>query len=76
VLEQASTPAWHHRRVIFVDPRGDLDAQAARRLAALPPATPRDLAPLRVFGYPGWLPQSAGEAFYEDARVFRPPGVK
>jgi len=49
---------------------------SAAWLAALPAsATPRDLAPLPVFGYPGWLPQSAGAAFYDDTRVFRhPPG--
>jgi len=35
-------------------------------------ATPRALAPLPVFGYPGWLPQSAHAEFYDDARYFRP----
>jgi hypothetical protein len=31
--------------------------------------TPQDLAPLPVFGYPGWLAQD--EAFYDDTRYFR-----
>ena len=50
-----------------------LDAQAAAWLAALPDdATPRQMAPLPVFGYPGWLPGSADAAFYKDRRWFRP----
>ena len=36
--------------------------------------TPRDLAPLPVFGYPGWWEQSP--AFYDDRRYFRPQPVK
>ncbi len=42
-----------------------LDAHAAH-------GTPRALAPLPVFGYPGWLPQSAHAEFYDDTRYFRP----
>ena len=78
VLEQALEPRPGITcKVIFVGSRGDPDVQAAEWLASRPAtATPRDLAPLPVFGYPGWLPQSAGEAFYDDTRVFRHPGVK
>lgn len=49
------------------------DAYAAnwlRERAAL--ATPADLAPFPIFGYPGWLAQSAQAAFYDDTRYFRP----
>lgn len=58
-------------KVIFTDPEGDLDAQAARWLAHAG-RTPRDLPPLPVFGYPGWHPASANAAFYDDERYFRP----
>lgn len=34
--------------------------------------SPRCLAPLPVFGYPGWFPGSEHEAFYADTRYFRP----
>ena len=51
----------------------DADACAAAWLAALPAqATPRDMAPLPIFGYPGWLPGSARAEFYDDERYFRP----
>jgi hypothetical protein len=33
-------------------------------------SSPRDLAPLPLYGLPGWLPQN--EAFYDDERYFRP----
>ena len=74
VLEQALEP-WPGItcKALFVDPAGDADAQAAAWLGALPAgATPSLLAPLPVFGYPGWLPQAAQAAFYDDARYFRP----
>ena len=77
VLEQALLSAPRPRpsitcKVLVVDPQGDADAQAAGQLAALPTgATPRDLAPLPVFGYPGWLPGSESREFYDDAKVFR-----
>ena len=58
-------------KVIFVDPAGDVDAQAARWLADVG-RSPRDLPPLPVFGYPGWHPGSANAAFYDDERYFRP----
>jgi hypothetical protein len=35
-------------------------------------STPRDLAPLPVFGYPGWSEGSTRAAFYADERYFRP----
>jgi len=50
-----------------------LDEYAAAWLkAATGELTPRALAPLPVFGYPGWFPGSEREAFYADTRYFRP----
>lgn len=50
-----------------------LDVQAADFVHALPPqATPRQFAPLPVFGYPGWLAGSSQAGFYADRRWFRP----
>ena len=46
------------------------DEAAAAWLAALPAASPRDLAPLPVFGYPGWMPEQ-DERFYAEERYFR-----
>lgn len=74
VLEQALKP-WPGItcKAIVVSPGRSLDEQAAAWLAACgPQATPKDLAPLPVFGYPGWLPESGNAEFYEDARYFRP----
>ena len=73
VLEQALAPyPGLTCKVIFVA-GGDPDAQAAARLAAhAPRGTPRDLPPIPVLGYPGWLPGSAHASFYDDARYFRP----
>ena len=74
VLEQALEP-WPGItcKAIFVSPRRPLDDQAAAWLAArAPQTTPKDLAPLPVFGYPGWLPASANARFYSDERYFRP----
>jgi len=70
VLEQALKP-WPGItcRAIFVSPASDPDAQAAAQLGVL--ATPRDLAPLPVFGYPGWLAANEDAEFYDDARYFR-----
>jgi len=34
--------------------------------------SPRALAPLPVFGYPGWFAGNEREAFYADTRFFRP----
>jgi hypothetical protein len=51
----------------------DADAHAAAWLASLPAqATPREMAPLPIFGYPGWLPGSEQAQFYDDERYFRP----
>lgn len=75
VLEQALAP-WPGItcKAIFVSPQRSLDEQAAAWLAACgAQATPQDLAPLPVFGYPGWLPASGNATFYDDARYFRPP---
>lgn len=55
--------------------RAHLDEQAARWfVAAQDDLTPRALAPLPVFGYPGWFPGNDCEAFYADTRYFRPLG--
>jgi hypothetical protein len=71
VLEQALSPRPSITcKVVFADPAGDLDTQAAATLSGL--ATPKDLPPLPVFGYPGWLPESARPGFYDDTRYFRP----
>jgi hypothetical protein len=74
VLEKALEP-WPGItcKAIFLTVAGDADAQAAAWLARLPPdATPRELAALLVFGYPGWLPGNDRPGFYDDARYFRP----
>ena len=74
VLEQALEP-WPGItcKAIFVSPQRSLDEQAAAWLDACGPrATPKDLAPLPVFGYPGWLPASRNAGFYSDERYFRP----
>ena len=74
VLEKALEP-WPGItcKAIFVAAGADADAQAAAWLARLPPhATPQELAPLPVFGYPGWLAESDRPEFYDDARYFRP----
>jgi hypothetical protein len=50
----------------------DLDAEAAQWLADAPPgASPKALAPLPIFGYPGWL-DGQDAALYDDKRYFRP----
>jgi hypothetical protein len=60
-------------KVVFVEPGADADAHAAAWLERLPAgATPRDMAPLPVFGYPGWLSGSERAEFYDDERFFRP----
>jgi hypothetical protein len=71
VLEQALAPhAGITCKVVFANPADSLDAQAARALAGIP--TPKQLPPLPVFGYPGWLPGSGRPEFYADTRYFRP----
>ena len=50
-----------------------LDGEATRWVLALPDdAAPRQMPPLPVFGFPGWLPDSNREGFYADRRWFRP----
>jgi hypothetical protein len=72
VLEQALAPhPGITCKVIFSDPAGDPDAQAAGWLASKG-RTPRDLPPLPVFGYPGWFAGSGEAGFYSDERYFRP----
>jgi hypothetical protein len=74
VLEQALQP-WPGItcKAIFAETGTDADACATAWLRALPEqATPRDMAPLPIFGYPGWLPDSERADFYEDQRYFRP----
>ena len=74
VLEQALKPhPGITCKVVFADPAGDLDAQAAGTITSL--ATPKELPPLPVFGYPGWHPASADAKFYDDERYFRPASV-
>ena len=75
VLEQALKP-WPGItcKALFASPDEDCDAQAAAWLAQLGAgASPRDLAPLPVFGYPGWA-DDQDAAFYDDQRYFRPQG--
>ena len=58
-------------KALFVSPHEDLDQAAEHWLAQLAPgARPRDLAPLPVFGYPGWADNERA-AFYDDDRYFR-----
>ena len=62
-------------KVIFAEADGgaEPDSHAEAWLRALPPqATPRDMPPLPIFGYPGWLAASASADFYDDERHFRP----
>lgn len=50
-----------------------VDGESAAWVEALPEdARPRQMPPLPVFGYPGWLPDSTGPGFYADRRWFRP----
>lgn len=50
-----------------------LDAAAAAWFdACARVSSPRDLAPLPVFGYPGWSEGGGRPEFYADARIFRP----
>ena len=79
VLEQALEPRPGITcKVVFGPLEGDPDDVAARWLAQAPSgASPRDLAPLPVFGFPDWRP-AQDAAFYEDERYFRlklHPGV-
>ena len=73
-LEQALQP-WPGIacKALFVPFGEEPDEAAQAWLAALGAgATPHALAPLPVFGYPGWLPDNARADFYDDTRYFRP----
>ena len=71
VLEKALTP-WPGIacKAMFAGLHDDSDACAAQWLSAH--ASPQELAPLPVFGYPGWLAENAFGEFYSDERYFRP----
>lgn len=74
VLEQSLQP-WPGItcKAVFFSAGDEPDAQAAAWLDSLPGvATPRDMAPLPIFGYPGWFPGNDAASFYEDERYFRP----
>ncbi len=52
---------------------GELDTRAAQWLGAhAATGTPRALAALPIFGYPGWMPEGEQADFYDDTRYFRP----
>jgi hypothetical protein len=72
VMEQALKPWPGITCKAIVAPAGaDADVATRAWLGALQPgASPRDLAALPIFGYPGWAVQD--EAFYADTRYFRP----
>ena len=72
VLEQALKP-WPGItcKALFARPDDDADRAAAAWLASRGDgASPRDLAALPVFGYPGWAENDRPE-FYDDERYFR-----
>ena len=72
VLEQALKPRPGITcKALFTSPGEDCDAQAAAWLARVPDgASPRDLAALPVFGYPGWADNERA-SYYDDERYFR-----
>ncbi len=72
VLEQALSPRPGITCKVVCGPfDADADEVAAAWLAQAPAgASPRDLAPLPVFGYPGWSAEQS-EAWYDDGRYFR-----
>ena len=74
VLEQAVEP-WPGItcKAIIVPASAHADAAAHAWLGKLEPgASPRDLQPLPIFGYPGWHPEGERAEFYDDRRYFRP----
>ena len=74
VLEQALEPRPGITCKAIVVPAGlDSDRAAHAWLGALKGhESPRELAPLPIFGYPGWHPDGEAAAFYDDGRYFRP----
>jgi hypothetical protein len=60
-------------KALFLEPDSDPDAAAAAWLHAhAKDGTPQLLAPLPIFGYPGWIAENARADFYADERYFRP----
>ncbi len=78
VLEQALEPYLGITcKTIVAGTREDSDSAAHAWLRNVAPdASPRILAPLPVFGLPGWHPGSERAEFYDDPRHFRPAAVK
>jgi hypothetical protein len=74
VLEQALKPwAGITCKAIVVPTGAEPDTAIHAWLGSLAPgASPRDLAPLPVFGFPGWSAAGERAEFYEDTRYFRP----
>jgi hypothetical protein len=73
VLEKALDP-WPGIacKVLFAPLQAPPDQHAAEWLRRhAPGGSPRLLAPLPVFGYPGWLPSNDRPGFYLDERYFR-----
>lgn len=59
-------------KTIFIPVGADPDSSAAKWLEAhASGGTPHLLAPLPIFGYPGWLPENGRAEFYADERFFR-----
>ena len=72
-LEQALQP-WPGIacKAILVPAADNPDAAAHAWLAALGADTnPRDVPPLPIFGYPGWLAENERPGFYDERRYFR-----
>ena len=78
VLEQALEPWPGITCKAIVAPAGvDPDTAARSWLDKVGAgASPRILAPLPIFGFPGWHPGAARAEFYDDTRYFRPAAVK
>jgi hypothetical protein len=74
VMEQAMQPRPGITcKAMLVPAGGDADAAALGWLERLQPgASPKDLAPLPIFGFPGWHAQGESAEFYDDTRYFRP----
>lgn len=73
VLERALDP-WPGLtcKALFVGTAGDPDRLAGEWLERLTPAaTPKEMPPLPVFGFPGWHPGTGSAVFYDDLRWFR-----
>ena len=78
VLEQALEP-WPGItcKAIVLPKASDSDSAACAWLAGrTADDSPRLLAALPIFGYPGWHPDTARAEFYDDRRYFRPAPVK